>query len=70
MTQDDGQCYRQAAEDTLQQLDWCTGYLHGEFDSCRWSELLLLSSRKVPHRRDRNLDSCFSPDRQRRRFGP
>jgi hypothetical protein len=31
----DGQCeeererYRQAAEDALQQLDWCIGYLHG-----------------------------------------
>ena len=21
--------YRRAAEDTLQQLDWCIGYLHG-----------------------------------------
>jgi hypothetical protein len=21
--------YRQAADDTLQQLDWCIGYLHG-----------------------------------------
>jgi hypothetical protein len=21
--------YRRAAEDTLQQLDWCVGYLHG-----------------------------------------
>jgi hypothetical protein len=31
---DDGQNedlerYRQAAEDALQQLDWCIGYLHG-----------------------------------------
>jgi hypothetical protein len=31
---DDGQIdemerYRQAAEDALQQLDWCIGYLHG-----------------------------------------
>jgi hypothetical protein len=27
----DDQCerYRQAAEDALQQLDWCIGYLHG-----------------------------------------
>jgi hypothetical protein len=23
------QRYRQAAEDALQQLDWCIGYLHG-----------------------------------------
>jgi hypothetical protein len=28
---DDGELarYRQAAEDALQQLDWCIGYLHG-----------------------------------------
>ena len=26
---DDGQRYRQAAEDALEQLDWCIGYLHG-----------------------------------------
>lgn len=29
MTEDQGQRYRQAAEDALQQLDWCIGYLHG-----------------------------------------
>jgi hypothetical protein len=27
--QDDVERYRQAAEDALQQLDWCIGYLHG-----------------------------------------
>jgi hypothetical protein len=27
--QDELQRYRQAAEDALQQLDWCIGYLHG-----------------------------------------
>jgi hypothetical protein len=26
---DDKERYRQAAEDALQQLDWCIGYLHG-----------------------------------------
>lgn len=26
---DDGQRYRQAAEDALEQIDWCIGYLHG-----------------------------------------
>ena len=26
---DDTERYRQAAEDALQQLDWCIGYLHG-----------------------------------------
>jgi hypothetical protein len=29
MAQDDGQRYRQAAEDALEQLDWCIGYLSG-----------------------------------------
>jgi hypothetical protein len=26
---EDADRYRQAAEDALQQLDWCIGYLHG-----------------------------------------
>jgi hypothetical protein len=26
---DEAARYRQAAEDALQQLDWCIGYLHG-----------------------------------------
>jgi hypothetical protein len=26
---DDARRYRQAADDALQQLDWCIGYLHG-----------------------------------------
>ena len=29
MTSENGQRFRQAAEDALQQLDWCIGYLHG-----------------------------------------
>jgi hypothetical protein len=29
MNSDQHQRYRQAAEDALQQLDWCIGYLHG-----------------------------------------
>ena len=28
-SQDETDRYRQAAEDALQQLDWCIGYLHG-----------------------------------------
>lgn len=28
-SEDQGQQYRRAAEDALQQLDWCIGYLHG-----------------------------------------
>ena len=28
-TLDEVERYRQAAEDALQQLDWCIGYLHG-----------------------------------------
>jgi hypothetical protein len=29
MARDETTRYRQAAEDALQQLDWCIGYLHG-----------------------------------------
>jgi hypothetical protein len=29
MSRDREERYRQAAEDALQQLDWCIGYLHG-----------------------------------------
>jgi hypothetical protein len=29
MPRDQTERYRQAAEDALQQLDWCIGYLHG-----------------------------------------
>jgi hypothetical protein len=29
MSPDQGERYRRAAEDALQQLDWCIGYLHG-----------------------------------------
>jgi hypothetical protein len=29
MASDSGERYRRAAEDALQQLDWCIGYLHG-----------------------------------------
>jgi len=28
-TEDDVRRYRRAADDALQQLDWCIGYLHG-----------------------------------------
>ena len=29
MADNETERYRQAAEDALQQLDWCIGYLHG-----------------------------------------
>ena len=29
MARDETDRYREAAEDALQQLDWCIGYLHG-----------------------------------------
>ena len=29
MASDDDNRYRQAAQDALEQLDWCIGYLHG-----------------------------------------
>jgi hypothetical protein len=28
-SRDEAERYRRAAEDALQQLDWCIGYLHG-----------------------------------------
>jgi hypothetical protein len=29
MSPDEGERYRRAVDDALQQLDWCIGYLHG-----------------------------------------
>ena len=29
LSQEDAERYRHAAEDALQQLDWCIGYFHG-----------------------------------------
>lgn len=29
MADDEAERYRQAAEEALEQLDWCIGYLHG-----------------------------------------
>jgi hypothetical protein len=29
MARDETERYRQAAQDALEQLDWCIGYLHG-----------------------------------------
>jgi hypothetical protein len=29
MARDESERYRRAAEDALEQLDWCIGYLHG-----------------------------------------
>lgn len=29
MALDNGERYRRAADDAMQQLDWCIGYLHG-----------------------------------------
>ncbi len=29
MAPEEGERYRRAAEDAMQQLDWCIGYLHG-----------------------------------------
>ena len=29
MSNEEAERYRKAAEDALQQLDWCIGYLHG-----------------------------------------
>ena len=40
---DDLERYRRAAEDALQQLDWCIGYLHGIRKN---SEAKMLSSNR------------------------
>jgi hypothetical protein len=40
---DDLERYRRAAEDALQQLDWCIGYLHGIRKN---SEARMLSSNR------------------------
>jgi len=56
---DDVERYRRAAEDALQQLDWCIGYLHGirkvgisralaENRSYIREELMLRSTQPVP----------------------
>lgn len=65
MARDDGdrdddelERYRQAAEDALQQLDWCIGYLHG----IRKVDI----SRALARNRTQSVPSCSKGRRSRR----
>ena len=49
--------YRQAAEDALQQLDWCIGYLHG----IRKTEISRALSRNRSHIRSQLMDRAEEP---------
>jgi hypothetical protein len=49
--------YRQAAEDALQQLDWCIGYLHG----IRKTGISRALSRNRSHIRSRLMQATEQP---------
>jgi hypothetical protein len=49
--------YRQAAEDALQQLDWCIGYLHG----IRKLEISRALARNRSHIRTQLLQRAEAP---------
>jgi hypothetical protein len=49
--------YRQAAEDALQQLDWCIGYLHG----IRKTQISRALSRNRSHIRTRLMEASEQP---------
>ena len=49
--------YRQAAEDALQQLDWCIGYLHG----IRKTQVSRALSRNRSHIRTRLMGATEQP---------
>jgi len=49
--------YRQAAEDALQQLDWCIGYLHG----IRKTEISRVLSRNRSHIRSKLMQASEQP---------
>ena len=58
-TQDDmTERYRRAAEDALQQLDWCIGYLHG----IRKVEISRALAKNRSHIRTHLLDRPEQPD--------
>jgi hypothetical protein len=50
--------YRRAAEDALQQLDWCIGYLHG----LRKVEISRALAKNRSYIRKRVLDDSEQPD--------
>jgi len=49
--------YRQAAQDALEQLDWCIGYLHGS----RKASIAAALSRNRSHIRRTLLDRAEEP---------
>jgi hypothetical protein len=49
--------YRQAAEDALQQLDWCIGYLHG----IRKTQISRALSRNRSHIRSQLMQASEQP---------
>lgn len=54
---DDVRRYRQAAEDALQQLDWCIGYLHG----MRKTQISQMLSKNRSHIRRQLMDRPEQP---------
>ncbi len=48
MSSNDTERYRRAAEDALQQLDWCIGYLHG-IRKTKISSALARNRRSIQH---------------------
>jgi hypothetical protein len=54
---EDVERYRRAAEDALQQLDWCIGYLHG----IRKTEISRALSRNRSHIRSQLMDRPEEP---------
>jgi len=55
---DEMERYRRAAEDALQQLDWCIGYLHG----WRKVEISRALAKNRSHIRTQLLDKSEQPD--------
>ena len=55
---DETERYRRAAEDALQQLDWCIGYLHG----LRKVEISRALAKNRSHIRTQLLDRSGQPD--------
>ena len=54
---DEARRYRQAAEDALQQLDWCIGYLHG----MRKTQISMMLSKNRSHIRRQLMDRPEQP---------
>jgi hypothetical protein len=54
---DEVERYRRAAEDALQQLDWCIGYLHG----IRKTEISRALARNRSHIRTQLMDRPEQP---------